>query len=143
MNIKRLLVASLVIGILFIIFDMLTAVSTNPIFSSYSGLPIWKTPPNILAGLIFDLINGFILVAVYTIIYNGIPGLGWEKGLSYGMIVGLFRVVMVSFSTIVMYNIPLAMVITNLITGYIEVILLCIILAVIYEKFVSRSLLAV
>jgi len=132
MNTKRVLVSSLVIGISFIIFDMLIAVSINPLFSSYSDLLIWKTPPNILAGLIFDLINGFILVAVYTIIYNGIPRLGWEKGLSYGMIVGLFRVVMASFSTIVMYNIPLTMVITSLITGYIEIILLCIILAVIY-----------
>jgi chromate transport protein ChrA len=67
-------------------------------------------------------------------IYNGIPGFGWKKGLYYGLIVGLFRVVMMSFSTIVMYNIPLRMVITSLITGYIEIVILCIILAVIYEK---------
>ncbi|MEA2075277.1 MAG: hypothetical protein U9O85_06040 [Euryarchaeota archaeon] len=124
----------MVMGILFIIFDMLIAISTSPIFAPYSDLPIWKTPPNILAGLFFDLINGFILVAVYVIIYNGIPGFGWKKGLYYGLIVGLFRVVMMSFSSIVMYNIPLKLVITSLITGYIEIAILCIILAVIYEK---------
>lgn len=68
------------------------------------------------------------------IIYNGIPGLGWRKGFNYGIIVGLFRVVMTSFSSIVMYNIPLHLVITSLITGYIEIVLLCIIVAIIYER---------
>ncbi len=131
---KKILACSMVMGVLFIIFDMLIVISTSPIFAPYSDLPIWKTPPNILAGLFFDLINGFILVAVYVIIYNGISGFGWKKGLYYGLIVGLFRVVMMSFSSIVMYNIPLRLVITSLITGYIEIAILCIILAVIYEK---------
>jgi len=68
------------------------------------------------------------------IIYNGIPRFGWKKGLYYGLIVGLFRVVMMSFLTIVMYNILLRLIITSLITGYIEIVTLCIILALIYEK---------
>jgi len=134
MKTKKILACGIITGVLFLIFDMVIAISTSPIFSPYSDLPIWKTPPNILAGLIFDLINGFILVAAYTIVYNGIPGFGWKKGLNYGVLVGLFRVVMSSFSTIVMYNIPLTLVITSLITGYVEIIVLCVILAVVYEK---------
>jgi len=106
----KTVVYGMMIGVLFIILDMLIAISTSPIFAPYSSLPIWKTPPNILAGTVFDLINGFILVTVYTTIYKGIPGSGWKKGLSYGVIVGLFRVVMMTFSTIVMYNIPLILV---------------------------------
>lgn len=134
MNTKKILICGIITGTLFIIFDMFIAILTSPIFSPYSDLPIWKTPPNILAGLIFDLINGFILVAVYMTIYEGIPGFGWRKGLNYGIIVGLFRVVMMSFSTIVMYNVPSILVITSLVTGYTEIVILCIILAVIYEK---------
>ncbi len=134
MNTKKILICGIITGTLFIIFDMFIAILTSPIFSPYSDLPIWKTPPNILAGLIFDLINGFILVAVYMTIYEGIPGFGWRKGLNYGIIVGLFRVVMMSFSTIVMYNVPSMLVITSLVTGYTEIVILCIILAVIYEK---------
>jgi len=134
MKTKKILACGIITGVLFLIFDMVIAISTSPIFSPYSDLPIWKTPPNILAGLIFDLINGFILVAAYTIVYNGIPGFGWKKGLNYGVLVGLFRVVMSSFSTIVMYNIPLTLVITSLITGYVEIIVLCVILAAVYEK---------
>jgi len=135
---KKILACGIMTGVLFIIFDMIIAISTSPIFSPYSDLPIWKTPPNILAGTIFDLINGFILAAVYMMIYNGIPGFGWKKGLNYGIIVGLFRVVMTSFSTIVMYNIPLTLVITSFVTGFIEIMTLCIILAVVYEKELSH-----
>lgn len=134
MKTKKILACGIITGVLFSVFDMLIAISTSPMFSPYSDLPIWKTSPNILAGLIFDLINGFILAAVYTIVYNGIPGFGWKKGLNYGVFVGLFRVVMSSFSTIVMYNIPLTLVITSLITGYFEIIILCVILAAVYEK---------
>jgi len=134
MKTKKILSCGIITGVLFLVFDMLIAILTGPIFSPYSDLPIWKTPPNILAGLIFDLINGLILAAVYTIVYNGIPGFGWKKGLIYGIFVGLFRVVMSSFSTIVMYNIPLTLVIASLITGYIEIIILCIILALVYER---------
>jgi len=134
MKTKKTLACGIITGVLFSVFDMLIAMSTSPIFSPYSDLPIWKTPPNLLAGVIFDLINGFILAGIYTIIYNGIPGFGWRKGLNYGVFVGLFRVLMSSFSTIVMYNIPLTLVVTSLITGYIEIIILCVILAAVYEK---------
>jgi len=134
MKTKKILLCGVITSVLFLIFDMLIGISTSPIFSPYSDLPIWKIPPNILAGLVFDLINGFILVLVYGTIYKGIPGFGWKKGLNYGVIVGLFRVVMMSFSMIVMYNVPLILVFTSLITGFIEIVLLCIILAVIYEK---------
>ncbi len=138
MKVKNILICSVITGVLFLIFDMLIGISTSPIFSQYSGLPIWKISPNILAGSIFDLINGFILVLVYVAIYKGIPGYGWRKGLNYGIIVGLFRVLMASFSAFVMYDIPSVLILANFITGFIEIIILCIILAVIYERL-NRS----
>ncbi len=113
---------------------MIIAIATSPIFLLYSELAIWKTPPNISAGLVFNFITGFILVAVYTVIYKGIPDVGWQRGLSYGIIVGLFRGVMTTFSSIVMYNIPVALIVTSLITGYIEIVIVCVLLAVIYER---------
>ncbi|MFQ5979912.1 MAG: hypothetical protein ACE5OZ_17410 [Candidatus Heimdallarchaeota archaeon] len=133
MNNDKMVGTALIIGVIFIVFDMLVAIITNPIFSGHSDLPIWKDPPNIIAGILFDLINGFILVIVYKTIYDGIPGLNWRKGLNYGIIVGLFRVVMMAFSTFVMYDIPLELIITSLVAGYIEIVLLCIILATIAD----------
>ena len=133
-NIRKILIVGIITGIIFIILDMLVAIATMPVLSSFADLPIWKTPPDIMAGIVFDLINGLILVGVYSVLYNAIPGEGIKKGLNYGIIVGLFRVVMMSFSVIVMYNVPLILVFTNLITGFVEVVILCMILAVIYEK---------
>ncbi|MFX0070158.1 MAG: hypothetical protein ACFFAO_03620 [Candidatus Hermodarchaeota archaeon] len=130
----KLIVCSLIIGILFIILDILRAIITYPIFSAYSYLPIWNTPPNILAGMIFDLINGFIIVFVYRILYEGIPSVKWCKGLYYGIIIGMFRVVMMTFSIIVLYNVPIIYVIVSLITGYIEIVILGVITSIIYEK---------
>jgi zinc transporter ZupT len=131
---KRMLITGITVGILFIILDMVFAIVTSPIYSSYSNLPIWKNPPNVAAGIIFDIANGFILVIVYAMIYNGIPKTGWKKGLNYGVMVGLFRVLMSTFSTTVMYEIPLMIVVTNLFTGFLEIVVLCIMLSIIYEK---------
>lgn len=133
-GIKKLLTCGLITGFLFLVFDMLIGILTSPLLPPYSSLPIWKTPPDISAGVILDLINGFILVAVYMTIYDGIPGSGWIKGFNYGVIVGLFRVLMGAFSTLVMYNIPLTVILVNLVAGYVEILLLGTILALLYEK---------
>jgi hypothetical protein len=130
---------AIIVGVLFIVLDMLVAIITSPIFSTHSDLPIWNDPPNIMAGIVFDLINGFILVIVYQTLYDGIPDVNWRKGLNYGIIVGLFRVVMMAFSTFVMYDVPLELIITSLVAGYIEIVLLCIILAVIYDKMAGEQ----
>jgi len=134
MELKRILIAGIIVGILFLFLDMLMAISTMPILSKYASLPIWKNPPNITAGMVFDLFNGLILVFVYSLLFSAIPGKGWKKGLNYGMIVGLFRVVMSSFSSIVMYSIPDEVVITNLIAGFIEIAVLGILVALVFER---------
>ena len=134
MKIKNFIITGIIIGFIFLLLDMLFAIITNPLLLPYSDLPIWRIPPNILAGTVFDFINGFILVGVFMVIYKGVPGTGWKKGVNYGIIVGLFRVVMMSFSTIVMYAIPIEIVTVGLISGYIEIIILCIILSLICEK---------
>ncbi len=75
----------------------------------------------------------------YLILSEGIPSDGWKKGITYGALVGLFRVVMSAFSTIVMYDIPLILVIINLITGYLEVIVLGVVTSQICEKYVNKT----
>ena len=46
---------------------------------------------------------------------------------------------MASFSSIVMYDIPVIMVIASFILGYVETVILCLILAVVFEKFVRSK----
>lgn len=137
MDVRNFLFFGFSAGVLFLVLDMVFAVAAMPFLLSYSGLPVFKNPPDVSSGVVFDLINGFILASVYIILYKGIPGLGWRKGFNYGVIVGLFRVVMASFSGIVMYNIPSVVVAVNLISGYLEIILLCVLLALIHEKILK------
>lgn len=134
MDLKKFIVCGVATGILFLFLDVAVAIATSPILSPYSSLPVWKNPPDIAAGTLFDLVNGFILAGVYSIIYKGIPGEGWRKGLNYGIMVGLFRVLMAAFSTLVVYNVPQEVVLVNLLAGYAEIVLLCAALALVYEK---------
>ena len=134
MDSKKFVICSLVVGLLFAVLDMVIAMITMPLYAAYSDLPIWNNPPNVFAGMIFDLINGFILVGVYHIIKEGIPYEGLKKGAIYGIIVGLFRVIMMTFSTIVMYNVPIDFLIVSTILGFIEVIILGILVVILYEK---------
>ncbi len=138
MNVVKTLIASIIVGVVFLFLDMIIGISTAPILAVYANLPIWRNPPNIVAGMIFDLVNGLLLVLVYLLINEGLPLDGWKKGVVYGAIIGLFRVVMGAFSTIVMYNVPLNVVIIHLITGYVEIVVLGIVAALICEKYVKK-----
>lgn len=131
---SKFLLWSVITGVLFLILDMFVAIASAPVMSDYAGLPIWKVPVDSTAGMVFDLINGVLLVTVYVIIEKCLPGKNWVKGLNYGVIVGLFRVVMMSFSTYVMYNIPLIIILTNTVAGFFEIILLCVLLVIIGQK---------
>jgi len=130
----KLIICSVIIGLIFILLDMLLAIALFPVNSAYIDLPIWKSPPNIVAGIIFDLINGFIIVFVYNLIKESIPFESWKKGTIYGLIMGLFRVVMMAFTTIVIYNVPIVLVIANLVSGFIEIIVLGILTVFLSEK---------
>ena len=140
MKIKKLSICSVIVGAVFILLDMIFSMATIPLYAKYAELPIWNNPPNIIAGMVFDIINGFILVCVYNLLYDGIPGDRVRKGAVYGFIVGLFRVIMMTFSVIVVYNVPFDYVIMTMITGYVEIIVLGIILALIYEKMNIKDL---
>jgi len=130
----KLIICSVIVGLLFILLDMLLAIALFPINSAYVDLPIWKSPPNIVAGIIFDVINGFIIVFVYNLVKESIPYESWKKGTIYGIIMGLFRVAMMAFTTIVIYNVPIVLVVANLIGGFIEIIALGILTVFLYEK---------
>ena len=135
MNISlKLIICSVIIGLFFILLDMILAIAFFPINFAYIDLPIWKSPPNIIAGIIFDIINGFIIVFVYNLVKESIPYEFWKKGTIYGIIMGLFRVVMMAFTTIVIYNVPIVLVVANLIGGFIEIIVLGILTVFLYEK---------
>jgi hypothetical protein len=136
MNIKRLLVAGFVTAVLFLVLDAILGMAGGFIGTQVFGLPI-EQPPGIEAkiaiGFIFELINGFMLVVIYAVIHPSLPGRGWKKGISYGLLVWGLRVVMWAFSTYMMTDMPPISIAITVVTGLIEVLILGVVIAAIYK----------
>jgi len=134
-TISKIIFSSLIIGVFFIILDGCSAIILSPVYARFSGLEIFKTAPSIRAGLLFDVLNGFILVTVFMVIQEGLPGGLIVKGIYFGFIVGLFRVLMNAFSSYVMYNIPPTLLIYSSLVWYVEIIVLGVLTSLVYQRF--------
>ncbi len=136
MNIKRLLVAGIAASVLFLVLDAALGTAGGFIGAEAFDLP-FEQPPGFEAkirfGLIFELINGFMLAVIYAVIHPSLPGRGWKKGISYGLLVWGLRVVMGAFSTYMMTDMPPVSIAITVVTGLIEVLILCIVIAAIYR----------
>ena len=121
----RYIVVSLISGVLFGVLD--AVLHANPlaqqIYQAYQ--PIAKTSVNALAGIAIDLVYGFILAAIFLMLYKSLPGKsGIAKGTSYAFIAWFFRVVMSAASTYVMYEVPVQTILYSLVAGLIEMLIL-------------------
>ena len=94
MNIKKILVPSIVI---WIVSSVLGAVTCGKLFNWVYQIPpnIWKSPEvimstgNFVGSSLVGLASAIIFVAVYVFIRKAIPGSGAKKGMTYGFIVWL------------------------------------------------------
>lgn len=121
----RYSIVSLVGGLLFGILDGL--INANPLaqrlYEAYK--PIAKTSINPLAGIMIDLVYGFVMAGVFLLLYQSLPGeSGLAKGVSFALLVWFFRVVMYTASQWVMFNIPITALLYTLVTGLAEMLLL-------------------
>ncbi|MEW6405223.1 MAG: hypothetical protein AB1649_25810 [Chloroflexota bacterium] len=121
----RYIVVSIGSGVLFGIMD--GAINVNPLGQKLNQAyaPVLKKSINPIAGIGIDLAYGFIMAAIFLLLYQSLPGQsGVLKGLSFGVIVWFFRVVMSAASTWVMFTIPLQTILYNLIAGLGEMLIL-------------------
>ena len=117
----RYLLASIGGGILFGILD--GVINANPLAQRLYGVysPIMRRSVNIFPGMGIDLAYGFIMAAVYLLLYQSLPGETiLLKGLSFGLLVWFFRVLMSAASSWVMFDIPASLIIYNIMTGLAE-----------------------
>ena len=101
----RYIVISLIGGILFGFMD--GVINANPLASRLYEVyrPIARTSLNVVAGSLIDIAYGFILAAIFLILYQGLPGQsGIIKGLSYAILIWFFRAVMHAASTWMMWK---------------------------------------
>jgi hypothetical protein len=118
-------VISIVGGILFGILDGL--INANPMAQRLYDVykPIAKTSPNVVAGVTIDLAYGFIMAAVFLLLYTSLPGeSGIAKGVSFAILVWFFRVVMSVASTWLMFTVPAQTLVYSLLAGLAEMLAL-------------------
>ena len=121
----RYLIVSLVSGILFGILD--GVIHANPLAQRLYQVykPIAKTSINPLAGMVIDLVYGFVMAGVFLLLYKSLPGeTGLVKGVSLAFLMWFFRVVMYTASQWVMFNIPVEALLYSLVTGLGEMLVL-------------------
>ncbi len=121
----RYIIISLVCGIIFGILD--GVINANPyarkIFKVYS--PIARTSINAAAGIIIDIVYGFIIGFIFLILYEALPGgTGLIKGISFGLIIWFFRVLMSAATNWMMFKVPAAAVFYSIISGLAEMMIL-------------------
>ena len=119
------IIVSILSGILFGIMDGL--INANPIannlYKVYKELA--KTSINFVAGMIIDLAYGFILAAIFLLLYPSLPGeAGVLKGISFAVMVWFFRVVMSVASQWMMYKVPVKALLYTLLAGLGEMLIL-------------------
>lgn len=119
------IIVSIISGILFGVMDGL--INANPLAQRLYEVykPIAKTSINIPAGVVIDLVYGFVMAGVFLLLYESLPGeAGLLKGISFTFLVWFFRVVMSVASAWMMFNVPIRALLYTLITGLGEMLVL-------------------
>jgi hypothetical protein len=121
----RYFIVSIAGGILFGILDGL--INANPLAQRLYEVykPIARTSLNVFAGIAIDLAYGFILAAMFLLLYKSLPGeSGIVKGISFAVLIWFFRVVMSVASTWMMYSVPNRTLAYTLVAGLVEMLIL-------------------
>ena len=121
----RYLIVSIVSGILFGILDGM--INANPLAQRLYAVykPIAKTSINPVAGMVIDLVYGFVIAGVFLLLYKSLPGeTGLVKGVSLAFLMWFFRVVMYAASQWVMFKVPVEALLYSLVAGLGEMLIL-------------------
>jgi len=124
-RIVRYILVGLASGVLFGIMDAL--INVNPIAERLYefNLSIRRASVDAIGGLLIDLAYGFILMAVFLVLYRSLPGrVGLVKGASFALLVWFLRVVMSAASQWIMLNVPVAALVYGVLTGLGEMLVL-------------------
>jgi hypothetical protein len=121
----RFIIAAILTGLLFGILDGL--INGNPFASKLVECykPIAKQSINIPAGIIIDLVYGFAISGLFMLLFPVLPSeFGLIKGITFGVGMWFFRVLMNVISSWMMFNIPGKTLVYLLLAGLVEMILL-------------------
>jgi len=123
--VTRYIVVSIASGVLFGILDGL--INANPLAQRLYAVykPIARASVNFLAGIVIDLVYGFVLAGVFLLLHQSLPGQsGLVKGLSFALLAWFFRVVMSVASSWMMFEVPARALLYTLVAGLGEMLIL-------------------
>lgn len=120
----RFIISSLFVGFVFGILDGI--IHANPIAENLYDVykPIARDTINVIAGIIIDIVYGFILCGVFLLLYKSLPGSGIVKGFGYGILMWIFRVIMYAITQWMMFTVPFETIIYIIFTGLFEMIII-------------------
>jgi len=112
------------------------------IFKEYEGHPTMK-PMEVFGGLtnwimlnaIFSIIFVAILILLYLKLYESIPGKGWKKGLSFGLIIAFVKAIPEAFNQFMVFNYPTVLILVQLVNAILSLIIFGILLSLFFNKF--------
>ncbi len=119
------IVVSIVSGMLFGVLD--AVINANPLAQRLFAVlrPIARTSINPVAGVLIDIVYGFIMAGVFLLLYSSLPGeTGLVKGVCFALLVWFFRVVMSAASQWMMFRVPGETLLYSLATGLGEMVIL-------------------
>ena len=121
----RYILVSLLSGILFAIMDGL--INANPLavrlYAVYK--PIARQSINRTAGIIIDLVFGFVMAGVFLLLFDSLPGdHDILKGLIFGLLLWFFRVVMSAASQWMMFTLPIKSTLYTVVAGLVEMLVI-------------------
>jgi len=84
---------------------------------------------------IYNVIFLAVLIKVFLMFYENIPGSGWKKGVYFGLIITLIKAVPEAFNqwTLIVY--PEELIILQLVNGALGLVIFGVLIATTYDKF--------
>jgi len=113
--------------------DILLQFSNNPSVKPYEyfgGLENWMQ-----LRALYNIVLLAILIVLYLMFYTNIPGTGWLKGMCFGLIIGIVKVIPEAFNkwTLVVY--PNELIVLQLVNGIIGFVIFGIVVSTIFKYF--------
>ena len=130
----KFLLKSLLVGVIFGILDGL--MHANPIAENLYDIyePISRDSINVTAGIIIDIVYGFILCGVFLLLYKSLPGVGIVKGFGYGVLMWIFRVMMYAITQWMMFTIPMGTILYMILAGLFEMLIIGGLIGILFKK---------
>jgi uncharacterized membrane protein YeiB len=135
MPVRRQILVGLAAGVVFLVLDGL--LNGNPfaqrVYAVYR--PIARSSVDAVAGSLVDLAYGLILVALFVTLRHCLPGrTDLAKGLSFGLIVWLLRVVMRVAGEWVVTTVPASAHAYTLLGGLVQMLLVAGLIALLHPE---------